>query len=242
MNQSAYAQLRWMEQPGNLASVVGDAATGDDAPAAAAPRDARDLIDKRALRVLDLSAGTGAVGAVCALAGMDVVATDIAQQLPLLESNARRVRAQMAAAGAGGDAGRRVGSFVARKFAWGDDVSELGAFDLILCSDSLYISVRDGIEELLVDCLVDLVNGCLRPGSALLFVFEERTTEKEAAALALLKGRVLVEEVDAATLDVSDAKAEDDESGLDALFWEPPPVRMLILRPVGDVAEKGGHP
>lgn len=229
--------LRYLESPAQMLAAAGRPAPDADAdtdtgaaPAVATSAAAIAARAARGMRVLDLSAGTGMVGVACALLGATVVATDIDAQMELLQRNVDRCAARLKAAGDEGAGG----SIEAVEFAWGDDTSALGMFDTILCSDSLYISVRDSIQGLLLGCLRDLVDNNLKAGGKLLFAFEERLVVQETEAVDQLRAMVRVDEVPEESLDVSDAKLEDDESGLDGLFWEPPPVRLLILSPLAD--------
>lgn len=298
---SASTLLRFLEQPGALAAAAGvggrsplDVAKAVGAGAGAgvgaagldgpSPMEAARMGAGGALRVLDLSAGTGINGMACALVGCAVVATDIAPQMPLLRQNVElcaRRGCLRAGGGDGGDSVVEAPAIAACQFAWGEDVSVLprvgrggdlapagaGAgdpFDLVVCSDSLFISIRDSIQDLLMDAIVGVVNKCIRrpapraaplpeagagsvapdvaaapdggaaaadPGGCMLFTFEERLAGREEEWLRELRGQVDVTEVDAASLDTSDARAAEDESGLDSLFYEPPPVRLLVLRP-----------
>ena len=196
------------------------------------------------LRLLDLSAGCGVVGLACAAAGAAcVVLTDMPSRVPTL----------LVAAKAAGAANVAV-----RSLAWGCVASlvtvaavsasegavqsnQQPAFDLCLASDLLYIAQqrRGGLAECLADTLADV----LRTGvaAAVLFVYEERESEREAAfMLSLAAIGLCVVTRPAAALREEECLAARGGCAANGharthiwtprLFWEPPPLRLFVLR------------
>ena len=183
------------------------------------------------LRLLELSAGAGLVALAAAAAGARVVACETAAQLPLLRANA--------AAGAG--------DLRTAQMYWGEEPDEsilsAGPFDLILACDLIFIALRDGCQRELAWTLRRLA-AC----APVALIWEERRIADEDAfvrALALPAANDNGGEYAAAlTLEeivdehiVSLAKEDrllgcggQDEGELTALFYTPPPIRVVILR------------
>ena len=282
--------LRWLERRGSLARLLsgggggggdsgggggggdgGGGGSGEDGEDGKDGGDARALL--RSLHVVDLSAGAGLVALALASAGAALVtATDTPAQLPLLRSNLAPAAANA-----------RV-----LELLWGEDVAPLaaarGASDtgalaaasdaaaggasafppppprLCVCSDILYIALRDGLSRQLSWTL-----RALAASMPLLFAFEERLISEEtafmlalsepleaapgpegagdgagagaSAAAPLWRGaaRALhVEELPSCELRLDKSEALEREDGGEAcstdLFWESPPVRAFILR------------
>lgn len=93
----------------------------------------KSLFNKANLRVLELGAGLGLAGIVCALQGgcEEVVLTDLASVLPYLRKNARFI------------SGVKV-----QEFPWGEPPEQHGLrppYDLILAADCIYDVAQVGI-------------------------------------------------------------------------------------------------
>ena len=189
--------LRWLERRGSLARLLGGGGDGGGGGSGkdgggGDGGDARALL--RALHVVDLSAGAGLVALALASAGAALVtATDTPAQLPLLRSNLAPAAANA-----------RV-----LELLWGEDVAPLvaarGASDtgalaaasdaasggasafpppppqLCVCSDILYIALRDGLSRQLSWTL-----RALAASMPLLFAFEERLIAEETAFMLAL--------------------------------------------------------
>ena len=264
--------LRWLERRGSLARLLGGGGDGGGGGSGkdgggGDGGDARALL--RALHVVDLSAGAGLVALALASAGAALVtAPDTPAQLPLLRSNLAPAAANA-----------RV-----LELLWGEDVAPLvaarGASDtgalaaasvaasgcasafppppprLCVCSDILYIALRDGLSRQLSWTL-----RALAASMPLLFAFEERLIAEETAFMLALSepleaapepegagagagaaaplwrgaARALhVEELPSCELRLDKSEALEREDGGEAcstdLFWESPPVRAFILR------------
>ena len=204
------------------------------------------------LRLLDVSAGVGAVGLPVAAAGAArVVLTDLPRCAARLAAVARALLPGAAAAGA----------VRALPLPWGDDaalarVADTGPFDLAVVCDVLYVAQREcgeasGAGEALAPAAAALratLAALLRSATAraVLFVFETRSAAREDAfvrALAVGAGvaaRCCVEELAVAPLREDETLAASGgcrtngdartETWTPALFWEPPPLRALLLR------------
>ncbi|MCO5575710.1 hypothetical protein L7F22_029513 [Adiantum nelumboides] len=88
----------------------------------------------RNLRVLELGAGTGMVGILCAVLGAHSVITDLPHVIPNLEYNAKLNEDVIQSSGLGG-------SVVVKMLRWGEraDVEAINcSFDLIVASDVVY--------------------------------------------------------------------------------------------------------
>ncbi|KAL3917928.1 MAG: hypothetical protein SGPRY_006208 [Prymnesium sp.] len=94
----------------------------------------------RGARVLELGAGTGAVGLFCAgLGSRQVLLTDARQGLlPLQEANARRNAAQLAE-------GSEVSS---QRLRWGSDAAPRGPWELVVGSDLTYTEEKEEMAAL----------------------------------------------------------------------------------------------
>jgi hypothetical protein len=187
-------------------------------------------------RVLELSAGAGLVTLALAACGAEVVAAETAEQLPQLARNLAR----------GEGAPAPVVHY------WGAPLGALQAppaFDFALCCDVLYIALRDGLARELSATLRRLVAGSAARGG-LLFAFEERLIDEEAAFMAALAEPLapapagcapegapalrvaeLPPPAGAAALTREEALLGCGGEGeqLGALFWLPPPVRLFLL-------------
>jgi len=240
------AMLRWLERPGSLARLL--------RPATAADADARALLG--ALHVVDLSAGAGLIALALARAGAALVtATDTAAQLPLLRRNLTAADAANAHV---------------LELLWGASVAPLfggappgegreAAGDgmhppvpppgLCVCSDVLYIALRDGLARQLSWTLRAFAQRV-----PVFFAFEERLIAEEDAFIESLREPLAalgdegpgsspwrgaapalrVEELPAADvrLDKSEALEREDggEKCLVDVFWEAPPLRAFIFR------------
>jgi hypothetical protein len=200
-----------------------------------------------AARVLELSAGAGLVALALSACGATVVAAETAEQMPLLSRNL-----------AGAAAAHGGGAAIAVEHYWGSPLGALGDppfFDFALCSDVLYIALRDGLSRELSATLRWLVAGGAARGG-LLFAFEERLVDEEGAFMAALgeplppaTGRCapggapplrvaeLPPPAGACALTQEEAArgcgcADDEGAQLGALFWQPPPVRLFLLTAV----------
>ena len=200
------------------------------------------------LRLLDISAGSGLLGLAAAAAGADVVLTDAPAALPLLSANAAAAAAAWAAAGAA------AGAVTVSPLQWGaDDVALCTAIGApaaaALVCDVLYCAQRDGLARALRATLTRLLE--LQLARVIAFAYEERAgaCEEEFVA-ALARGEppaaggealpaLAVEHVPLAELQFKDSwAAQGVQAGGHAqgelwtpwLFWEPPPVRLVLLR------------
>jgi predicted nicotinamide N-methyase len=115
-------------------------------------------------------------------------------------------------------------------------------FDLCVVSDVLYIALRDGLDTLLRKTLRQLsgTNICSR----LLFAFEERLIHEEEEFMSTLGGFDDVDGLNVSVIEIENkyCKIEKEqalrnvgglvrEETLAAdIFWEPPPVRMFVLK------------
>lgn len=191
------------------------------------------------LRVLELSAGAGLVALALSACGASVVAAETAEQLPLLARNLEGSTAEAA------------------RYYWGAPLGALAAppaFAFALCSDVLYIALRDGLSRELSATLRWLVAGGVARGG-LLFGFEERLIREEGAFMAALadplapapagcapEGAPPLRVVELpppaagpAALTREEAllggggEGGEESEQLSALFWQPPPVRLFLL-------------
>ena len=186
------------------------------------------------LRVLELSAGAGLVAAAAAAAGALVVATETDSQLPQLRANAEPYGAKC------------------ERLYWGDAEAEakaLAALDdrsgnkdslLVLACDLVFIALRDGREAELSSTLRRL-----SAKSQVVLVWEERRIADEDAFVQALgqpaadgaPALLVAELADGPFASVLDLPKEErivggggsGEGELGALFYSPPPVRMVLL-------------
>ena len=175
---------------------------------------------------MDISTGNGLVAlAMAALGASSVIATEVEACVQLTRRN---VAANLDAApsSAGGHFASRVH---VREYAWGDAAWPSGptgapGIDVAVVCDSLFIAIRDGVEDLLMETLRESVGRA----SVVVFAYEERVCEKENAFMDRLKERVAhAEEVPAEDLDLDAARL--GETAYDP-FYERPPVRLWLLR------------
>lgn len=192
-------------------------------------------IDFSKLKLVDLSSGAGLVALACAKAGASVIATDVPAQLPQLIQNVER---------------EELNTLIqVTPLFWGEDIScckprEAGEgkwFDIVIASDIVFIAIRDHREAELKATLIDMA----RRSHAVLFSFEERVIREEQDFMESLG--LGATEADAAPLDVTELKGDavkveaetalkgagghaDTDLWNPSLFWEPPPIRMFILR------------
>ena len=121
-----------------------------------------------------------------------------------------------------------------------------------MCSDVLYIALRDGLAPQLSRTL-----RALAARAPVFFAFEERLIAEETAFMLALReappdggdgtggggggagggavdvGAISVEELPASAMRLEKSEALEREDGGEAcsdLFWEPPPLRAFILR------------
>lgn len=121
--------------------------------------------------VLDVSAGGGLCSIGAAVAGATVIATDIPEQLDLLQLNVEAAAPVIAATGAGG-------SIRVSPLFWGAPLEPvIGSLRprVAILSDLLFIALRDGFTDVLIATLVSLARSC----DCVLFGFEERLIYEE---------------------------------------------------------------
>ena len=225
--------LKWLGSDANLARLAG--AAGGCAASG--------------LTLLDLSCGAGLVplalrSALPPPALRCVLAWETQQQLPHL----LRSLAPVLAGGGGGGGGCQ-----AQAYYWGQDPRPLlppAALQppcAALCSDVLYIALRDGLARQLSSTLRHLA-GLLGRG-AVLFGFEERLLREEEAFMQELRlplaaaaggggggGGGHFWERAAPALAVEElpsceaALSREETVGSPDIFWQPPNVRLFLLR------------
>jgi hypothetical protein len=271
------AMLRFLERPGGFARVLrASASASTSAPAAA--DDARGALG--ALHVIDLSAGAGLIALALAAAGAAcVTATDTAAQLPLLRHNLAsatdnaRVRellwgesvaplfeGEEAGAGATTEPQPQAPPLQALLPPPPRPPPPPPPPGLCVCSDVLYIALRDGLARQLSWTLRALAQRV-----PVFFAFEERLISEESAFIESLReplaalggdelesgGRTIagggapppwrgaapalsVEELPPADvrLDKGDALEREDGGELCPVdvFWEAPPLRAFVMR------------
>ena len=144
----------------------------------------------RGKRCCELGAGIGLAGATAfALGATDVLLTDCAPAVPLLQLNAER----NAAANGGAS-----GSLRAQELQWGDqaqiDAAGRGAYDVLLGADIVY---HQSAEEMAL--LATTIASLLAPGGVMLLAYEWREdwettdafhTECEARGLSLHRSQL----------------------------------------------------
>ena len=119
----------------------------------------------RGKRCCELGAGIGLAGAVAfALGASDVLVTDAASAMPLLELNAQRNAALAAAPDA---------TLRAQELLWGEpaqlDAAGRAGYDVLLGADIVYHQSR---EEMVL--LAETIAGLLAPGGVMLLAYEWR--------------------------------------------------------------------
>ncbi len=122
-------------------------------------------------------------------------------------------------------------------------------YDICVASDIVYIALRDGRAKELSTTLRALTRVC----RCVLFAFEERLIREEEAFVEALAspgedgegGAVDVFEIKGAPTVLSKEEAlqgvgghRDTEVG--SMFWEPPPIRMVVLRALSATTGGGG--
>ncbi|XP_022105819.1 protein-lysine methyltransferase METTL21D-like isoform X2 [Acanthaster planci] len=123
----------------------------------------RDSLEKK--HVIELGAGTGAVGLAASLLGADVTVTDLEDFIPLMQLNI--------------DTNKSVirGTITAKTLQWGASVANfLPHPDVILMSDCVYY-----LEA--VDDLVKTMNELSGPETVILCSYEERTMGQNLQSL-----------------------------------------------------------
>ena len=98
------------------------------------------------------------------------------------------------------------GSCVVKEMRWGEDISKIGKFDLVICSDLLYCAFRDGLETSLLSTIEYLVVGSQ---TTAVLAFKVRIPDKEKLFMSDLAKRELnIKEVARSELDFSDLQPE----------------------------------
>jgi predicted nicotinamide N-methyase len=259
--EASNVALRFVASDANVAYLCGDgikssleasssastavaASDRTDADIASSTRESLSGVALSKLRVMDLSCGAGLVALACATVGATVTATDVPVQIPQLEHNIAHSKL-----------GDRIHTYT---YFWGEPVESLrptavsptGAdiwYDVIIASDIVFIALRDSREKELQATLRLLAPKC----RALLFVFEERLMREEQefmeqlglgaseASLLANPDMLRVEERKGEDVRVEQATAlqgagghADTDLWNPGLFWEPPPIRMFVIRAV----------
>ena len=134
------------------------------------------------------------------------------------------------------------GSCAVLEYLWGTEppAALLRNFDLVLASDLLFITLRDGLEAELREAMTFLCRG---PGTRFFFSYKERLPMRERAFMAEL-GRTL--DCISIPLDGGRLKRDlgpDDDGGLMAsMFYTPDTVQLYELKCKEGVADgKGGR-
>ena len=187
------------------------------------------------IHFLDLSAGAGLIAIACAAAGAQhVVACDIPDQVPQLLRNV--VRNDVAVDVLPYWWGTPIQTI---KPPWhSSDVRTECWYDLVFCSDILYIALRDKRT----DELEATVREIAVRAAVIVFSFEERLPQEEQQFMLKLglddaMAPLDVLEVKGAAVEVTQETALQGAGGHadtdlfnPALFWEPPPIRLFLLR------------
>ncbi len=188
-------------------------------------------------RVLEISAGTGLLAIAAAACGADVLVTDIAQQVPLIKANAAANERIVAAGGGRVEVGIHAWGDVDGAFSsapgggdGGDGTAARARYRLGICSEALYIAIREGRVEELLRSLAAMVAAC----DVVVFGFQERALEAEDAVLARVGEGASVTRLGEGALDFRDACIPplvdcDDGDNVVPLFYEHPPVRLYLL-------------
>jgi hypothetical protein len=215
--------LRWLERGGDAAffSLAG-----------------RRPATRGELSCVDVSAGAGFCALALAAAGLrHVGATETGAQLAHLRRNLAGSRVRAAELRWGGDAAAALRALLPPPPPDGG-----GAFDFCVISDVLYIALRDGLGDALRDCVARVARALAR-GGGVFFGFEERLIDAEAAWLRALPGAgVSVEELPRDCARIERAEALEGAGGprapdaLADVFWQPPDVRLFVLRASGEAA------
>jgi hypothetical protein len=218
--------LKWLGSDANLLRLTGGAATG--------------------LALLDLSCGAGLVplalrAALPPPALRCVRCWETQQQLPHL------LRSLAPVLGAGSGGGSDGDACLVQAYYWGQDpaplLKESQRPSAALCSDVLYIALRDGLARQL-SCTLRHLAGQLSSGGAVLFGFEERLLREEEDFMRALaqplaaaaEGSGQFWEGAAPALAVEELPktetllAREETLGAPDLFWEPPNIRLFLLR------------
>jgi len=175
--------------------------------------------------VCDVSSGNGLL-ALCAerLGADEVIATECVACLPLLERNIADNQSAVRAVA----------------HAWGESLSAsllTRRSDLIILSDLLFIAFRDSIEHLLLNSILLMAPPSSKEITRVVLCYEERLVNREEAFLAELHKYFDMNEVEmeGAYLECMrshDGDGDGDEEGggaTSSLFYEDPPVRLLVL-------------
>ena len=185
--------------------------------------------DLSSLTVIDISSGNGYLAIALALIGTKrVYATECPNCIRLLEANLDENFRDIPA------------DPVAIEYSWGDCVSKicskvaLSDLHLVIFSDLLYITFRDAIEGLFEKTLLDLLpNGDSNTQG--LFCYETRLTDREQQFIdGFLSEHFVVNEIDCDKEHLLDACRETEQGDVDcgelSIFYQPPPVRLLLLK------------
>ncbi|XP_038051412.1 protein-lysine methyltransferase METTL21D-like [Patiria miniata] len=132
-------------------------------------------------RVIELGAGTGAVGLAASLRGADVTVTDLEDFLPLMQLNIDTNKSHVK------------GTVTAKTLKWGASVADfMPPPDFILMSDCVYY--LDAVDD-----LVKTLNDLSGPETEILCSYEERTIGQNLKSLdrflKLVHEDFIVEEV-----------------------------------------------
>lgn len=114
--------------------------------------------------VVELGAGTGVVGLICAHFGNDVVMTDLPEFLPLITKNISANKDLLK------------GKAEARTLKWGCGVQDFQTPDVLLMSECVYY-------EKSVEPLVKTMTELCGPQTQVLLSYEDRESDANAAAL-----------------------------------------------------------
>lgn len=126
----------------------------------------------RGKRVLELGAGCGVTGIVMAHLGANVVLTELADELKLLQKNVDQ-NPIIATSDNSTENGKHVGSVTTKEYFWGSDPSHLeGPFDIVIAADCVY-------ELQLFDMLAKACSDVCSKDTKAYFCIEHRWSDVE---------------------------------------------------------------
>jgi predicted nicotinamide N-methyase len=178
----------------------------------------------RGKKIIDLSSGNGLVSIGCMkLGARKVIATECKDCVELLRRNVQ-------------DNGSDVEVL---EYNWGQSAANIlyssEEPDYVVLSDLLFIAFRDSIELLLLNTFLTMGR---HSQTQLILCYEERLVDRETAFLDSLRKHFHIQEVDISNElmelikhaeDAYEGEEGHEVTGGGDLFYEPPPMRLLIL-------------